>query len=403
MPLTNLAARQAKPAEKPRKFFDGKGLFLLVHPNGSKYWRLKYRYAGKEKLMGLGVYPEVSLAEARERRDEARKVLAGGNDPSQERKLQKRQQKTLAANSFEVLAKEWHKQQKERWTESHAERILQSLQKDVFPSLGRRPVAEITAPEVLEVIRAVERRGALDVASRVLQRTGSVFRYAIQTGRAEYNPCSDLKGALKTRRVVHRAALPREELPEFLTKLEAYDGQPLTKLARLILLTFVRSNELRGARWDEFDLDAAQWRVPAERMKMSAPHLVPLSTQAIEVIEEIRPLTGRFDLVFPSQNSPFKCMSENTLLYALYRMGYHKRATVHGFRALASTVLNESGYKPDVIERQLAHIERNKVRAAYHRSEYVQERTDMMQAWADYLDAVKSGAKVIPFASKAVG
>jgi len=257
-------------------------------------------------------------------------------------------------------------------------------------------------PMVLEVIRAVEFRGALDVASRILQRTSAVFRYAIQTGRATYNPAADMQGVLKTRKVDHRAAISQTELPDFLKKLDSYSGDPVTKLAlRLIVLTFVRTGELRGARWEEFDLDQGEWRIPAERMKMRAPHIVPLSGQALAVIEELKPLTGQFDLLFPSQRDQRRPISENTLLYALYRLGYHKRATVHGFRALASTILNETGFRPDVIERQLAHAERNKVRAAYHRSEYLEERRKMMKWWGTYIESTAKDRKVVPLRRQA--
>jgi integrase len=251
------------------------------------------------------------------------------------------------------------------------------------------------------VVGRIEKRNALDVASRILQRVSSVYRYAIQTGRATYNPAADLAGSLKTRKVTHRAALSRAELPQFLTKLSAYDGRPETRLAlQLIVLTFVRSHELRGARWEEFDFDRAEWRMPASRMKMSAEHIVPLSHQSIAILDELKALTGRYDLVFPNQNNLTRPMSENTLLYALYRMGYHQRATVHGFRATASTILHEMGFRADVIERQLAHAERNKVRAAYHRSEYLEDRRKMMQVWADYLDGVMDKATVIPLRAR---
>ncbi len=397
MALTNTSVKHANPGSKSRKLYDEKGLLLLIQPSGAKYWRFKYRFGGKEKVLALGVYPEATLAEARRKRDMMRKLLADGIDPCEERRKVKRLQKVLAANSFESIAREWHDHQRGAWTKDHAESVLKSLEKEVFPALASRPVAEITPAELLDVVRAVEKRGALDVASRVLQRASSVFRYAIQTSRAERNPATDLRGALKTRKVAHRLALSRDELPEFLSKLETYDGHLLTRLAlKLIVISFVRSHELRGARWDEFSLEHAEWRIPAERMKMWAAHLVPLSRQAIEVLEQIRPLTGRYELVFPNQNSPDKPMSENTLLFAMYRMGYHGRATPHGFRAVASTVLNESGFPPDVIERQLAHVERNKVRAAYHRSEYLEERRRMMQWWSDFLDGLATGANVIP-------
>jgi integrase len=279
--------------------------------------------------------------------------------------------------------------------------VLRSLESEVFPSIGAKPIHEISAPAILEAVRRVEKRNALDMASRVLQRVSAIFRYAISTGRVTYNPATDLVGSLKTRKVTHRAALSRAELPAFLEKLNAYDGQPITRLAlRLVVLTFVRSRELRGARWEEFDFDRAEWRIPAARMKITAEHIVPLSRQAIAVLEELQPLTGSYDLVFPNQNNLTKVMSENTLLYAMYRMGYHQRATVHGFRATASTILNEMGYRPDVIERQLAHAERNKVRAAYHRSEYLEDRRKMMQTWADLVDSFTTGTKVIPLRAK---
>lgn len=397
MSLTDTAARQAKPKEKAYKLADGAGLYLLIQPGGAKYWRLKYRILGKEKVLALGVYPEVTLAQARAKRDDARKLIANGADPVDMKRDQKRQDKLRAANSFEALAREWHDQQKGRWSPVHAAKVIDTLEKEMFPTIGNSPIIEITAPMVLEAVRKVEKRGALDVASRVLQRTGAVFRYAIQTGRAERNPCSDLTGVLKTRKVQHRAALGRNELPGFLDKLSKYDGQPLTRIAlHLVVLTFVRSREMREARWEEFDLERAEWRIPAERMKMRAPHIVPLSRQAIEILKGLHPLTGRYALLFPGQNDPEKPMSENTLLYAMYRMGYHQRATVHGFRATASTILNETGFNTDAIERQLAHAERNKVRAAYHRSEYLNERVKMMQWWADFLDSIAKGSNVIP-------
>jgi integrase len=397
MPLSDTSVRQAKPQKKAYKRADGKGLYLYVQPSSSKYWRFKYRIAGKEKLLALGTYPDVSLARARDKRDEARRLLADGIDPAKAKKDRKRLKRLQAANSFEAVAREWHTQQEESWTPKHAATVLRSLDKELFPALGSQPIAEITAAEVLEVIKKVEKRGALDVASRLLQRTNSIFRYAVRTGRAPHNPAADLTGALKTRKTKHRKALGRGDLPEFLRKLEAYSGEVTTRLAlELTLLTFVRSSELRGARWSEFDLARAEWRIPAERMKMRAPHIVPLASQTVAVLEELKPLTGRYDLVFPGQNDKTKPISLNTLIFAMYRLGYHSRATVHGFRATASTILNEMGWRPDVIERQLAHVERNKSRAAYHRSEYLEERRQMMQAWADYLDELRSGAQIVP-------
>lgn len=395
--LTDPKIRQANPADKPYKLFDGGGLFLLVQPGGSKLWRLKYRFGGKEKLLAIGSYDKgVSLKKAREERDKARDQLVEGIDPAASRKKEKHAEREQAENTFRATALNWAETYGASWTESHRARVVASLEADAFSALGDLPVKEITPPMVLEVIRAVESRGALDVASRVLQRTSAIFRYAIQTGRASYNPAADMKGVLKTRKVEHRSAISQGELPDFLKKLDSYSGYPITKLAlRLIVLTFVRTGELRGARWEEFDVDQGEWRIPAERMKMRSPHIVPLSPQALAVVEELRPLTGHFDLLFPSQRDQGKPISENTLLYALYRLGYHKRATVHGFRALASTILNETGFRPDVIERQLAHVERNKVRAAYHRSEYLEERQKMMDWWGACIESMANEQKVV--------
>jgi integrase len=396
--LTDPKIRQAKLADKPYKLFDGGGLFLLVQPGGSKLWRLKYRFGGKEKLLAIGSYDKgVSLKKAREERDKARDQLMDGIDPGTSKKKEKHSEREYAENTFRAIALNWAETYGACWTESHRARVVASLEGDAFPVLGNLPIKEITPPMVLSVIRAVESRGALDVASRILQRTSAIFRFAIQIGRAIYNPAADMKGVLKTRKVEHRTTFSRNELPEFLKKLDSYSGDRITKLAlRLILLTFVRTGELRSARWEEFDVDQREWRIPAERMKMRSPHIVPLSPQALAVLEELELLTGQFDLLFPSQRDQGKPISENTLLYALYRLGYHKRATVHGFRALASTILNESGFRPDVIERQLAHAERNKIRAAYHRSEYLEERQKMMDWWGACIESMASDQKVVP-------
>lgn len=404
--LTVKAIEAARPGDKPRKLSDSLGLYLLVHPNGSRYWRLKYRIHGKEKALALGVYPDVSLSAAREARDAARKLIQTGTDPVQQRKHEQRLARIRAENAFEAIACEWHGQMASRWTEGHAKAVLWSLKRDAFPTLGDRPIAEITPAEVLDTLRAVERRDALDVAARVLQRVKAVFRYAVQTGRASSNPAAELAGTLKTRKVTHQPALPREELPAFLVKLDAYDGHPLTRLAlHLLILTWTRPGELRGARWDEFDIEAATWRIPAERMKMNREHQVPLSRQALAVVEALRPLSERFAWLFPNQNQVIRPMSENTMTYAIYRLGYKSRATAHGFRAVASTIANEDGqFRPDVIERQLAHEERNKVRAAYHRAEYLDERRRMMQWWADFLDrqrAIGRGENVVALPRKA--
>lgn len=398
MPLTDVAIRNAKAKAKPYKLADGGGLYVLVNPDGSKYWRLKYRYGGKEKLLALGVYPQVRVSEAREYRDEAKRVLKSNRDPSLVRKEQKRAAEISSANTFEAVAREWVEQQAHRWIAAHTKRVLDSLVDNAFPVLGFRPINEIGAPELLSALRKIESRGALETAHRVLQRCNAIFRYAISTGRCERNPAVDLRGALKAPKRANYAALSATDLPDFLNKLEVYDGHLQTKVAlKLLVLTFVRSGELRAAEWSEFDLERAEWRIPAERMKMRTPHIVPLSRQALNLLEQLKPLTGHGRFLFPNQSKPQACMSENTMLYALYRMGYHSRTTGHGFRATASTVLNEQGWKADAIERQLAHAERNKVRAAYHRSEYLEERRKMMQHWADYLEAIQTGAQVLPF------
>ncbi len=395
--LTSTKIKGCKPQNKAYRLFDGGGLYLEVHPNGSKYWRLKYRFAGKHRVYAIGIYPEVTLAEARDEADNAKKLIRAGIDPVAQRKTVKIETQAAAENTFERLAREWIDHQGGRWTEGHGSDVLKSLEKDVFPAIGHRPIIEIKTPELLSVIRSIERRGALNTAGQVLQRCSSVFRYAIQVGRCTYNPAGDLKGALKTKKVEHRAALSEKDLPDFLRKVDKYNGDMQTIHAlKLLMLTFVRTGELRGAEWNEIDLDNSTWRIPAHRMKMNSEHLVPLSHQAVALLQEQHQLTGHYELVFPSRSNVTRPMSENTVLYALYRMGYHSRATGHGFRATASTILNEQGWKADVIERQLAHAERNKVRAAYHRSEYLQERKAMMQSWADYLDKLKAGADVIP-------
>jgi integrase len=387
MPLTDTAIRNAKPQSKPYKVADGDGMFLLIHPSGSKYWRLKYRYTGKEKLLALGTYPEVTLAEARERRTQARKVLAAGNDPSEVKKEAKRLVTLKAENNLEAIAREWYAQHLHEWAAHYARDVINRLETHIFPKLGSRPIADITATDLLSCLKVIEKSGALDMAQRMMQTCGQVFRYAIVTGRINQNPVNDLKGALKTPVRKHHAHLKANELPEYLQKLEAYDGDPQTKLAlKLLLLTFVRTTELRGALWQEINFDNAEWRIPASRMKMKDPHIVPLCTQAIAVLRELQRHSGNREHVFPNQARPTKCMSENTMLFALYRMGYHSRATGHGFRATACTILYENGFTEDLVERQLAHAKRNKVRAAYDHAQFIEPRRKMMQWWGDYLD-----------------
>lgn len=376
------------------KHFDGGGLYLDVTKAGGRYWRLKYRHGGKEKLLALGVYPAVGLKDAREQAADARAVLSSGGDPSALRKAGKAQAAHEAANTFEAVARDWHQHQASRWEPDTAGRILASLAADIFPTLGARPMAGIKPGEVREAIVKIEKRGAADQAGRVLQRVKAVYRWAVIHERIATNPMLDLvlSEILKPREVQHRAAMADKELPEFLKKLDAYEGDPHTVHAlRMVILTATRPGEVRGARWAEFDLDAALWVIPAERMKMRAEHRVPLSRQAVEVLRSMQALSGGRELAFPSPVYPSKSLSENTFNSALARMGYKNTATAHGFRALFSTVANECGWNPDVIERQLAHKEQNEIRAAYHRSTYMKDRERLMQWWADYLDGRKAG------------
>lgn len=413
MPLTDKTIRNLKPADAPFKKFDGEGMYVLVHPDGGKYWRLKYRFAGKEKVLALGVYPAISLAEARQRRGHAKATLYGGRDPGNERFEQKRLAKMSASNTFESIAREWWEAQRDGWSKAHTNAVLSRLEKELFPKLGSRPIVEIEPPEVLDAIRAIERRGALEWASKTLIAAGQVFRYAVSSGRAKSDPTRDLRGALKSREVSHYARLKEEELPEFLGKLDVYDrpgpapqgygGKKVTQIAiTLLMLTWVRTGELRGARWPEFNFDKGEWRIPAERMKGGIEHVVPLPSQAIAALEELRAITGKRDHLFPNEHDPRAPMSENTIIYALYRMGYRGRATGHGFRGTASTVMNEQGWNKDWIERQLAHVEKDKVRSAYNFAEYLPERRKMLQAWADYLAGIRAGANVSPIKRAAV-
>jgi integrase len=394
MSLSDAKARNAKPRSKPYKIADGEGLFLVVTPAGGKYWRLKYFIAGKEKLLALGVYPEITLADARERRAQARKVLALGHDPAEAKKEAKRLAILKSDNAFKVIGLEWYEKRKHEWAPSTARAVLSRLERHIFPTLGPRPITDIAPPEVLAVLRVIEEKGLLETARRMMQVCAKIFMYAIATGRADRNPVPDLRGALKTPIIKHRSFLKASDLPEYLEKLDAYDGELLTKLAlRLLLLTFVRTTELRGAEWPEFDWDKAEWRIPAERMKMKTQHIVPLSSQSIAVLQELKSVSGKHRYVFRNQHNPETYMSENTMLYALYRMGYQSRATGHGFRSTASTILNDNSFQGDVIERQLAHDERDAVRAAYNHAQYLPERRRMMQWWADYLDDVPAKAQ----------
>ena len=398
MPLKNTAIRNAKPGPKAQRLFDAGGLYLEVAPAGGKWWRFKYRFEGKEKRLSLGVYPEVSLAEAREKRDAARKLIAQGIDPAAVRKDQKAAAEEQA-DTFEAVAREWHKKFSPTWTESHASRIFRRLEKDVFPWFGSRPIREIAAPELLATLRRIEARGAVETAHRALQNCGQVFRYAVATGRADRDPSGDLRGALPPSKEKHHASLTEPKaIAALLRAIDDYQGSHVTRCAlKLAPLVFVRPGELRHAEWSEIDFEAAEWRIPASKMKMREKHIVPLSLQALEVLREVQPLTCAGRYVFPSTRSAARPMSENTVTAALRRMGFGTdEMTGHGFRSMACTLLNEMGWHRDAIERQLAHAERNAVRAAYNFAEHLPERRRMMQAWADYLDKVKAGGKVIP-------
>lgn len=396
MKLTATECKNAKPKDKPYKLADGGGMFLLVQPNGARYWRLKYRYANKEKLLALGVFPEVSLSEARQKRDAARKTLDAGEDPSNVKREKKRQTIEKSEQTFERVACEWHKKGSTNWSASYAVKIMDSLEQNAFPSIGKRPIAEISAKEMLDMLSKIEARGALEIAARVKQRCSAVFNYAITKLLATNNPVLPLRGSFQAPKNKNHARLKIEEMPEFMQRLSAYDGRKQTALAiRFLAYTFVRTGELRYARWSEFDFDNAKWRIPAERMKMKEDHIVPLSKQVISLLNELKTFNGDGDLVFPGDRVASKPMSENTILFALYRMGYRSKMTGHGFRGIASTALNEMGYRPDVIERQLAHAERDGVRAAYNHAQYLPERVTMMQHWADHLDAIAVGKKVV--------
>ena len=395
--LTAVKVKHAKSRTRTYKLSDGYGLFLEIRPSGSKYWRLAYRFQNRQKTLALGVYPVVTLEKAREKTLEAKRLLDENVDPA----IRKQQQKALGIdNSFEAVAREWHKKQSSQWSAGHAAKVWQSIKSGALPHLRNFPVADIKARDVLFALRLIEDRGALDVAARVKQRISAIFRYAVQVGYCDYNPVDALKDVLQTRRVQHRKHVKGEDLPGFLERLEEYQGYPITQQAlKFIIHTFVRPGEIRSAEWSDFDLENRIWRIPAEKMKMNEEHLVPLSDQAIAILNEVSEYTGNYELVFPSTHDRRKVMSENTLTFAIRkRLNYD--ATAHGFRTTASTILNEAGWRVDVIEKQLAHSERNKVRAAYNRSQYLKERVEMMQWYSDFLDSLGKSAEVVPLFAK---
>ncbi|EMX8761009.1 tyrosine-type recombinase/integrase, partial [Escherichia coli] len=384
-----LNARQvdaAKPREKAYKLADGAGLYLEVVPSGSRYWRMKYRFNGKEKRMAFGVYPAVSLAQARALRDEAKKKLAEGIDPSFAKKEEKLVRDVQLNNTFQEVALEWHGTKVSRWSEGYASDIIEAFNKDIFPYIGQQPVNEIKPLVLLNVLRRMESRGATEKAKKVRQRCSEVFRYAIVTGRAEYNPAADLTSAMSGHESKHYPFLTVEELPDFFKALSGYTGSPLVVLAaRLLILTGVRTGELRGAFWSEFDLEKAVWEIPAERMKMKRPHLVPLSTQALEIVQQLKVMSGQYPLVFPGRNDPRKTMSEASINQVFKRIGYTGKVTGHGFRHTMSTILHEEGFNTAWIETQLAHVDKNAIRGTYNHALYLEGRREMMQWYADYI------------------
>ncbi len=397
-PLTDTKVRTIKPTEKPQKLFDGGGLFLLVTPTGGKLWRLKYRFGGTEKLLALGAYPQISLADARQKRDQAGALVLNGVDPSDTKKAQKAAG-SQETETFEVIAREWHTRFSPAWAASHGNKIIRRLELYVFPWLGNRPIKSITAPDLLMVLRRIEAKGTLETAHRTQQNCGQVFRYAVATGRAERDPSADLRGAIPPASGKHMATITDpKEIAGLLRSIDDYRGNIVTRCAlQLAPLVFVRPGELRHAEWSEFNFDTAEWRIPAEKMKAAVMHIVPLSSQVLGILREIHPLTGHGRYVFPSPRTDSRPMSSNGILSALRRMGFAKdEMSGHGFRSMASTLLNEQGWNRDAIERQLAHAERNSVRAAYNYAEFMPERKKMMQAWADYLDGLKTGAEAIP-------
>lgn len=398
MALTDVAVRNAKPKEKPYKKADERGLYLLVKQAG-KYWRFDYRFAGKRKTLALGVYPDVSLADARQYRDEARKLIVAGTDPGELRRTQKAE----SVNTFERVAHGWLKKRSAKLATSTTAAIQRRLELNVFPWLGHRPIKHISAKEVLKVLERIEDRGAIETAHRVKQYISGIYRYAVALGLAEHDPAAPLRDALTPVNVTHHASITDPvRVGSLLRAIDDYQGEFVTRCAlRLAPLVFLRPSELRMAEWTEIDLNQAIWRLPAERMKMNAPHIVPLATQAIAILREIQPLTGSGKYVFPSVRSTARPMSANTVNAALRRMGYTKNEmTGHGFRSMASTLLNEHGWPRDAIERQLAHSERDAIRAAYNYAEHLPERQQMMQAWADYLDGLRTGADVVPIRAK---
>lgn len=403
MALSDTTIKTAKPGEKPRKISDEKGLYLLLRPGGGRWWRFDYRFAGKRRTISFGTYPEVPLKAARARRDEARAMVAAGVDPGEQRKADKIAATVAATNSFEEVAREWFARQKTGWAESHSAKVIQRLERDIFPWIGARPISGLTPLDVLSVVRRVEARGAKDTSHRVMQNIGQIMRFAVATGRAESDPARDLRDALPAIKRKHFASITEPvAVGAMLRAFDGFSGTLQVKCALLLApMLFVRPGELRKARWSEFDLDAAQWLIPAERMKSRKDHIVPLPTQAIAILRDLQPLSGHRELVFPGRD-PKKPMSGAAINAALRRLGFDtvNEITGHGFRAMARTMLHERlHFPPEAIEHQLAHRVADSLGSAYNRTKFLKERKKMMQAWADYLDQIKAGGEVVPFPS----
>lgn len=404
MKLTATEIKAAKPKEKGYKLADGGGMYLEIFPNGTKSWRLKYRIGGKEKRVVFGVYPAVTLADARGRREEAKKILAAGGDPGQEKQADKQARVLAVQNSFEAIAIEWHEHKKGNWSEGYASDILEYLIKDIFPFIGKRSVNDIKPAEMLAVLRKMEQRGVLDKLKKTRQACRQIFTHAVITGRAENNPVTDLAGALKAPKQKYFPHLNVEQVPAFLNDLNGYSGSLVTRHAtRLLMLTGLRTIELRASEWSDIDFDKGIWQIPAERMKMRRPHVVPLSSQVKSLLEKIHQLTGRGKFVFPGRNDAGKPMSEASINQVIKRIGYDGKATGHGFRHTMSTILHEQGYNTAWIETQLAHVDKNSIRGTYNHAQYLDGRREMLQWYADYMDALANGDNVVhgPFVKRA--
>ncbi|WP_422528352.1 tyrosine-type recombinase/integrase [Serratia fonticola] len=396
MPLTDAKVRALKPRDKPYRLGDAGGLYVEVATNGSRYWRMKYRVAGKEKRLAFGVYPDVSLADAREKRDAAKKLLAAGGDPSETKKAEKLAQKLNLENTFEAIAREWHQTKADRWSLRYRDEIIDTFEKDIFPYIGKRPIADLKPMELLEALRKMEKRGALEKMRKVRQRCGEVFRFAIITGRANYNPAPDLASALATPKKEHFPFLTAQELPYFLKDLSGYTGSVITKTAtKIIMLTGVRTQELRFARWQDIDFEKGVWSIPPEVMKMKRPHVVPLSTQVIELFSSLKPITGGYPLVFIGRNDQRKPISKESVNQVIELLGYKGRLTGHGFRHTMSTILHEQGYNSAWIETQLAHVDKNSIRGTYNHAKYLDGRREMLQWYADYMDNLERDGNVV--------